>query len=59
MDPHTGKTWSGRGRRPGWLRGNESRYHVTGFWGNPSSSAPFCHPRASSLYLGSGRRRTA
>ncbi|MFJ1259839.1 H-NS family nucleoid-associated regulatory protein [Cupriavidus sp. CuC1] len=31
MDPHTGKTWSGRGRRPGWLRGNESRYQVTGF----------------------------
>lgn len=31
MDPHTGETWSGRGRRPAWLRGNESRYHVTGY----------------------------
>lgn len=23
IDPHTGKSWSGRGRRPDWLVGNE------------------------------------
>jgi len=31
MDPATGRTWSGRGRRPRWLVGNTHRFRVTGF----------------------------
>ncbi|MGN5476311.1 H-NS histone family protein [Cupriavidus basilensis] len=28
MDPVTGKTWTGRGRRPRWLEGREDAYRI-------------------------------
>ena len=28
-DPNTGKTWSGRGKKPDWLHGNEQEYAIT------------------------------
>jgi DNA-binding protein H-NS len=27
-DPKTGKTWSGRGKEPGWLNGNKEAYAI-------------------------------
>lgn len=27
-DPASGATWSGRGRTPGWLQGDRSRYEI-------------------------------
>ncbi|WP_254775966.1 H-NS family nucleoid-associated regulatory protein [Ralstonia sp. 25mfcol4.1] len=31
MDPVTGKTWTGQGRRPKWLEGREDAYRIGGF----------------------------
>lgn len=27
-DPKTGKTWSGKGRQPGWIEGNKDEYLI-------------------------------
>lgn len=31
IDPATGQSWSGRGRRPKWLTGDIERFRVVGF----------------------------
>lgn len=31
IDPATGRSWSGHGRRPKWLTGNIERFRVVGF----------------------------
>ena len=43
-DPASGKTWSGKGRRPAWLRGDTDQYLVTNLRsasnGNPDAAEP-------------------
>jgi DNA-binding protein H-NS len=43
-DPASGKTWSGRGRKPSWLRGDADQYLVSNLRssnnGNPDAAEP-------------------
>ena len=39
QDPKTGKTWSGRGKSPKWLRGDRAKYEINTVQAQPLKSA--------------------